>query len=255
MNRGRYHSGLGLALAVVLLLSLCGRGVLAEEERTSKAGQVEVGLVEKVAEARAAYRIALTALLDYYTRIGNDARRKQAREELDGFDNLVKHEYVIIADVVSPDIKPTKSIVEADRLYKDGMEYKSRRAWLFNRGKKKKLRLALERFKQILLQHPESDKCDDAAYRIAQIYEGVHFRDPGLAVKYYEKCFEWDPETLYNARFCAARIYELKLKDPDKAIRLYALAAEKEHDRSTREKAQKRLSELQKKLQAREAAE
>ena len=255
MKAERFRRCLEFGVVVALTLWFCGGGLLAQEERSSTADQVEVGLVEKVAEERAAYRKALAELVNYYSRIGNDAKRKQAQEELDGFDDVVKHEYVILAYIVDPNIKPIRPIPEADRLYKDGMEYKRSRSLLFNRGKKKKLHLALERFKEILLKYPESDKCDDAAYRIAQIYEGRHFRDPVLAVKYYEKCFQWDPQTSYDARYCAARIYDLKLRDLDNAIRVYALAAEKERDELAREKAEKRLAELKKKQEAQEAAE
>jgi len=255
MRIGRFRKCLEFGLVAVLLLLLHGWALQAEEEKSSAADQAEVGLVENVAEARATYRQALTELVHYYSRIGNDAKRKQAQEELDGFDDVVKHEYVILAYVVDPNIKPTRTIPEADRLYKDGMEYKNYRTLFFRRSKKKKLQLALERFKEILLKHPESDKCDDAAYRIAQIYDGQHFRDPVLAVKYYEKCFEWDPRTPYDARYCAARIYDLKLKDPDTAVRVYALAVEKERDERIREKAENRLAELKKKLEAQEAAE
>src|SRR5207245_4588470 len=34
-----------------------------------------------------------------------------------------------------------------------------------------------------------------------------------LPISYYERCFQWDPNTQYDARLRAARLYDRELKD------------------------------------------
>jgi len=88
------------------------------------------------------------------------------------------------------------------------------------------LRVALEKYGQLIRQYPTSDKIDDAAHEMAGIYE--HFRDYTIALKYYQRTYQWDPETPYAARFKAASILDKKLHRRAEALELYQEAVIKE---------------------------
>ena len=53
-------------------------------------------------------------------------------------------------------------------------------------------------FQQILTSYPESDKIDDAAYRLADMYEGKSYKQYRRAEVYYERCFQWNPNTQFD---------------------------------------------------------
>ncbi len=242
MKRELHSGGSQVVMAVLLGFSLFVSVALAEEAKETTPPRTEVDLVEKVVVARDAYEASLVALVDYYSRIGNEVKRKWAQEELEGYGKQVKHKYVLVVHVVDARINPVKAIPEANDLYQVGLDLKE----IFRPlGKKKILHRALEKFEQILVKYPESNKCPDAAFRMAQIYDGRHFKDPYRAAECYKACFRWDPKTPYEARYRAARVYDLKLKDYDKAIELYKLAVEEEREKRTQKKAAARLDELQ----------
>jgi len=56
---------------------------------------------------------------------------------------------------------------------------------------------------------------------MGEIYGGWYCEDWARAVQCYERCWQWDPETQYAARFNAAKIYEERLKNRIKAVELY----------------------------------
>ena len=65
-----------------------------------------------------------------------------------------------------------KSIEEADKLYEEA-EGLRRSPNLFKR--KEYLRQALEIYQKVILKYPVSDKVDECAYRIGEIYESPFF--------------------------------------------------------------------------------
>jgi tetratricopeptide (TPR) repeat protein len=192
---------------------------LEPETETDLTGMKELGLAEEVARLRKAYGRALLALKDYYLARGAQHKIEWVDQELKAFEATPKIRYLTIAEVASPELKPLRRIPAADQLFKEGMDYKDYPA--FPPAKKDYLKNALAKFQTIIEKYPESDKIDDAAFRMGEIYGGWYFEDWPRAVQCYERCWQWDPETQYAARFNAAKIYEEKLKNRIKAVELY----------------------------------
>jgi len=183
------------------------------------AGMGEVGLVEEVSRTRKAYARALTALKDYYVSRATVAKIQWIDSELAAFDKVPKIQYLVVAELAGPNLRPTRRIEAADQLHKEGINYKDYPA--FPPGKKEYLKVALEKFQTIIEKYPESDKIADAAFRMGEIYGGWYFEDWARAVQSYERCWQWDPATPNPALFNAAKIYDDKLKNRVKAVELY----------------------------------
>jgi TolA-binding protein len=99
-------------------------------------------------------------------------------------------------------------------------------------------------FQQLLTNYPQCDKIDDAAYQLGEIYESRAYKQYRRAAHYYERCFQWNPNTQFDARLRAARIYDRILGERSEALRLYREVATHEIDPKRVQEAQKRLSEL-----------
>ena len=202
----------------------------------------EVGLVEEVARLRKAYGRALAALKDHYTKRGTVHKIEWANSEIAAFEKVPKVQYLIVAELAGPGLKPTRRIEAADQLFTEGTDYKNYPA--FPPAKKDYLRLAIQKFTSVIEKYPESDKIDDAAYCIGEIYGGWYFEDWARAVSSYERCWQWDPKTPYPAVFNAAKIYDEKLKNRVKAVELYnRVVAESKNDDLVRQ-AQDRIRAL-----------
>lgn len=249
-----------LVLLVVLVLStsawaarcaLCGAEIedgqkycerckmkIEKERLTAKR---EKQIVDQLVKARKLYAQKLRELIQFYIDTGNYIKRKRAEQELAELQQVTKYSYVILSDLLGADVHPTKNIPEANKLYEDGLSYKNYPD-LFT--KTKRLKKAIQRFEELIRDYPESDKADDAAYMLAEIYAGFYFRDYLSAAKWYEKNFEWNPHTRYPSRYKAARVYDKHLHDYAKAVDLYDLVARYSPFPENREKARKRLAEL-----------
>lgn len=99
---------------------------------------------------------------------------------------------------------------------------------------------ALEIYQALILKHPQSDKVDECAYYMGQIYASSYLGNMAKAAEYYEKCLLWNPKTDKDARFRSAEAYE-KARNPQKAQELYRLAAEEDPVPEHREIAKERL--------------
>ncbi len=141
------------------------------------------------------------------------------------------------------DIRPGRNIEVANILFLDGRMYK--KSLCFWR-KRSKLLTAITRFRMIIRDYAESDKADDAAYELARIYRSFYFKDYTGAAHYYVACYQLNPNTDKPARYMAARIYDLKLKDRAKAIQNYELALKTCRIEKYRKTAESRLGVLRK---------
>ena len=190
--------------------------------------------------ARDDYRRALTDLLRYYIDIGNHLRLSAAKRELNALNKVPQYKF-IINEKKFTNSNSTRNIEEANRLYTDGVAY-SNSINLFNR--KTRLRYAISMFENIINNYPESDKVDDAAYELANIYEGYHLKDYETAAYYYVKCYETNPDTDKPARYMAGRVYDKYIKDIVQAKQNYELTLETCKDKEYIEKALLRLVEF-----------
>jgi len=186
---------------------------------TNLTGLGEVALVEEVARARNAYGRALQALTDYYMERGTAFKLDWLHSEINAFNKIPKVQYLGVAELAGPELRPMRRIPAADQLFREGINYKDYPA--FPPQKKDYLKLALEKFQTIIEKYPDSDKIDDAAFRMGEIYGGWYFEDWTRAVQCYERCWQWNPKTDYPAYFNAAKIYDEKLRNRVKAVELY----------------------------------
>jgi tetratricopeptide (TPR) repeat protein len=221
-------------LALVISLYGCtesnsGRGqIIADKVRQSTdrhavieaAKDKEVDIIEDMSLHRRAYRQSLEALIKYYRDTGNYMKREWAQKELAALDAIPQYNYIIEAAVAGPELKATDEIPEADDLYYQAMVMEDEARKLILIKSSEKLRLALDKYNQIIRQYPTSDKIDDAAYRSAKIYE--EFKDYSIALIYYQRTYQWDPDTIYPARYKAARILDDKLHRRAEALELYS---------------------------------
>jgi TolA-binding protein len=141
-------------------------------------------------------------------------------------------------------INPPRNIEEANILFQDGEVYRNSFSII---KKKSKLRLAETRYKKILNDYPESDKADDAAYELADIYDSYYFKDYEAAAFYYVKCYHLNAFTEKPARFKAASVYDKHLKDFKEAVNNYSEVMKYSTDEADRYIAKTRLKELKEK--------
>jgi tetratricopeptide (TPR) repeat protein len=108
--------------------------------------------------------------------------------------------------------------------------------------------LALEKYNRLIRQYPSSDKIDDAACKAGEIYE--YFQDYSIALLYYKRSYQWDPDTTQPARFRSARILDKRLHRNAEALELYREAINTEGRygqlRMWKEYAEKRIKALYK---------
>jgi tetratricopeptide (TPR) repeat protein len=208
----------------------------------------EADIVEKMAVNRQAYRQGLELLASFYTRTGNNMKLEWAKKELNALNTMAKYNYIIEANVAPANLKVSASIPDADNLYYDALDIDNKAGKLPVLKNQNQLRLALEKYNEVIRIYPSSDKIDDAAYKAGVIYE--YFKDYSIALLYFKRTFQWDPETPHPARFRAARILDQRLHRHAEALQLYqqAVKIEGQFDkyREWREYAEKRIRALQK---------
>ena len=87
------------------------------------------------------------------------------------------------------------------------------------------LKKALDKYSQFISKYPKSDKISDAAYRMAEIYR--YLKDYTNAVLYYQRTYQWDPQTPTAARFKAAYLLDNQMGRRDEALQIYQEALSK----------------------------
>ncbi len=243
-------------IVVVLLVMLTGCVLPDKEDRfmveppepailttTPASASAEVGMAEELAAKRLAYRQELEAMETYYKNTGNNVKLQWVQKELAAIGSAPRYRYIIAAEVAGSNLKAKEVVPEADRLFDEAIgHYKEAKKWVVV-ASKKQMRLALAKFNQLIKEYPTSDKIDDAAYRAGRIYE--HFKDYTIAVLYYKRVFQWDPQTIYPARYRAAYLLDYHLLQRNQALHLYteAVANESKH-KELIELAKERITEL-----------
>src|SRR5262249_6488405 len=165
----------------------------------------DIPLVEKLLAARKEYQASLEALRTHYAAAGEVERMRWAEEELRQYHRIAKQAYRLELDVPVPTLRGDHNIAEANELYRRALTYKDK-GWgtdyIDNQRRAELL------FQQILTNYPQSDKIDDAAYQLGDIYESKANKMYRRAAVYYERCFQWNPQTQFDARLRAARLYD-----------------------------------------------
>lgn len=205
----------------------------------------EADIIEQVAINRQAYRNGLESLMAHYDKTGNNMKLGWAKGEMKKLDKVPQYNYIIEGIVAGPNLKAGPSIAEAELVYIEALrlEKKSKKFIIFTH--EDNLRLALNKYNQLIRRHPSSDRIDDAAYKAGRIYE--YFKDYTIALLYYQRTYQWDARTVYPARFKAAHILDRHLRRRAEALKLYQDALKKENlSEECREFVERRIRELTK---------
>lgn len=203
----------------------------------------EVDIVEQMSTNRQAYRRGLETLIENYSKTGNNMKLEWAQKELEALDAIPQYNYILEAGVAGPNLKARSSISEADYIYQDAVRLEKKARALVVINNEDQLRLSLDKYNHLIRKFPSSDKIDDAAYRAAKIYED--FKDYSIALVYYQRVYQWDPDTSYPAEFRAAYILDRRLHRRAEALELYQKAVKRDNlSRSYRDFTQERIDEL-----------
>ncbi|MHC4336402.1 MAG: tetratricopeptide repeat protein [Planctomycetota bacterium] len=186
------------------------------------AGASESDMIEQVAINRQAYRGGLESLVAHYERTGNHMKLGWARDELEGLKEVHQYSYIVEAAVPPATLRAGPMIAEAELLYMSAMRYERKSKTLGIFPNEDKLRLALDKYNELIEKHPSSDKIDDAAYRAGRICE--HFKDYTIALLYYQRAYQWDPQTVHPARYKAAYILDTIQHRRAEALKIYQQA-------------------------------
>jgi tetratricopeptide (TPR) repeat protein len=202
----------------------------------------DIDKVEKLLAARKDYQTALEELRKHYIKVSDIERARWAEEELIQFHRIVKQAYRLDLDVPPPTLSGTYNIPEANELYRRAMTYKDK-GWGGNDfvDNQRRAELLLQ---QLLTSYPQSTRISDTAYQLGDIYEGKANKQPRRAATYFERCFQWDIKTHFDARIRAARLYDKSQLDRGRAIELYKDVTKHETDPKQIDEASKRLTEL-----------
>jgi tetratricopeptide (TPR) repeat protein len=207
-----------------------------------KSATPDIQQLERLMATRRDYQIALEQLRVHYINAGDLERASWAEDELRQFHRYARQPYRLEMDVPPVGLKAQDHIAEANELYKRAMTYKDK-GWggtdyLDNQRRAELL------FQQILTSYPQSDKIAMVAYQLGDIYESKAYKQYRRAAMYFERCFQWDSKTPFDARLRAARLYDKKIQDRTRAMELYKEVTTRDVDPKRVAEAQKRLVDL-----------
>jgi tetratricopeptide (TPR) repeat protein len=143
--------------------------------------------------------------------------------------------------VAGPGLRPDQHVPAANDLYRKAMSFKGKGLGSEYTDNQIRAELLLQ---QLLQQYPTSNKCSDAAYHLADMYESRKPPQYRRAAAYFERCFQWNPTTTLDARMRAAQLYDRQINDRNKAIELYQSVLSHETNEQRRQEAQRRLGDL-----------
>jgi TolA-binding protein len=210
-------------------------------DKPPAASTSDLPLVERLLAARKEYQTSLETLRAHYAGSGEVERARWAEDEIRQYHRMNKQAYRLELDVPPPTLKGDHAIAEANELYRRAMTYKDK-GWSTDYIDNQRRAELL--FQQILTQYPQSDKIDDAAYQLGDIYESKACKQFRRAAAYFERCFQWNAHTQFDARLRSARLYDKTLLERTKAVELYREVLNHETDPKWRQEAQLRLGEL-----------
>jgi hypothetical protein len=208
--------------------------------------QTEVDLVEQMVRYRAMYARYLVQLKEYYERNGMIDKLVWAEHELADLRQVKPYKYILAAEVPAEDLSPTESIPEADALFEEARQTMEEGGHgvpaVYHEGRMKE---ALSKFKELIVKYPSSDKIAESAYWCGYIHKEYFKGDELIAVRWFERAWQWDPYLQLPARFEAAVVYDFRLHERAKALELYRAVLEQENfSKSNRLFAADRMEQL-----------
>ena len=198
--------------------------------------------VERLLAARRDYQLALEQIRTHYMKVGDIERAQWAEDELIQYHRIQKHAFVLDLDVPHSKLKATHNIPEANELFKLAMGYKDK-GWMGTDylDNQRRAELLLQK---ILTMYPECNKIGEVAYQLGDLYEGKAYKDYRRAALYFERSFQWNPNTQSDGRLRAARLYDKYLSERTHAMELYRDVTTHETDTKRIAEAQKRMADM-----------
>jgi tetratricopeptide (TPR) repeat protein len=230
-----------------LLILLAGLPLLPGDDKvkgtptSGAAANDDLAQVKRVIAARQEYQTSLEQLRVHYLRLGDFERVRWVEEELFSYHRTSKRAYRLDLDVPPPTMTPNQNVGEANDLFRRAIAFKSK-GW--GSELDDNYRRAELLFQQIISLYPQSDKLSETAYHLGEIYESRAFKQFRRAATYYERSFQWNPQTTNESRLKAARLYDKTLHDRAKAVQLYREEINHTADPKRLEEARRRLQEL-----------
>jgi TolA-binding protein len=249
MKRMTFLPWIRLCLALCVILLLCRLAALSSAEPTPAKGKKagakgDLEMVERLLAARREYQTTMEALRAHYIGAGDVERARWAEEELFAYHRINKYPFRLELVVPPPTLQGNYNIPEANELYRQAIKYKDHsygQEYFDNQHRAELL------FQQLLTNYPQSSRISDTAYQLGDIYENKPFRQFDHAAVYFERCFQWNPKTHFDARLRAARLYERYQSERSHALEIYREITTHETDPKRVEEAQRKVTELSKK--------
>ncbi|MFB3892817.1 MAG: tol-pal system YbgF family protein [Phycisphaerae bacterium] len=185
----------------------------------------EVLLVDYVVTARKAWIDAMGKVAALYDANTLTRQAEAVRTAVRRLEPEHCFTYFTSADIPPETLRPTQSSPEANALYDKAFKLYKEGHWFLIPGaftRYDKEREALNLFRKLIHDHPDSDKIALSAYRIGEI-EKEYFHNYTLAVRWYERAWQWDPKIDQPARFEAGVVYDMHLQDRENAVRCFRL--------------------------------
>ncbi|MBI1824886.1 MAG: hypothetical protein HY287_03295 [Planctomycetes bacterium] len=208
----------------------------------------EVDLVENVVGHRDQYLLNLEQLRDYYREHGYATKEKWADFELQGLRKVKGFRYLLDAEIPNENLRPVSQIPDADQLYEKGLALMKKGASgapCFYR--QTPMIEAIKTFEELIDRYPTSDKVDDAAFYLGEIHKDYFKDQEQIAVRWYERAMEWNPNTPHPVRYEAAVVYDYRLHDRDRALELYhAVISDEPGNWGNTHRAERRIRTLSK---------
>lgn len=238
-----FLSSLGLCVSVAISSSLVvADPPAAKGKKAGNKGDLE--MVERLLAARKEYQNTLEGLRAHYIGSGDVERGRWAEEELVQYHRINKYPFRLELVVPPPTLQGNYNIPEANELYRQAMKFKDHGYGQDYTDNQHRAELSLQ---QLLTNYPQSDKISDTAYQLGDIYESKTFKQYDHAAIYFERCFQWNPKTHFDARLRAARLYERYQSERGHALDIYREIITHETDHKRVEEAQRKVNELSKK--------
>jgi TolA-binding protein len=200
----------------------------------------DIEMVERLLVARREYQKVLEQLRAHYLSVGDLERAKWAEDELRQYHRIAKQAFRLELDVPPPTLQADTNIPEANKLFTRAMRFKDQ-GWgtdyIDNQRRAELL------FQRLLTDYPQSDKISDTAYMLGDIYESKAYRQYRRAASYFERCYQWNQKTQFDARLRAAHIYDRQLLERTKAIEIYREVTLHETDPQRTDEATNRIAD------------
>jgi len=198
-------------------------------KRLKDEGADVASTVEDMMRSRKAYLEQLTRMEKLYLEIGDLDKANWARRQRERTEMIEVYPYLSERPIVATvEVAPEKSIPEADALYDKAKaklnEVRGLPLTGFLEANRVKAREAQAMFQDLIRKYPKSDKVDDSAFYIAEIYkEYLRKEDPddALSIRYYQWAWELDPKTPHAARFQCAVVEDFRRHNRKRALELY----------------------------------